>query len=235
MSTFCIALMLFAVQPVAGNQTENQPQAAISQDSPPLADGEIAAAPNRRGKELEETARAALRRWVKIDKTNAPSAAREFLAVFDALKQDTTLPPATRRQLGGQVRNRLVRLAEMISRSNAAKRRNDSPPHLGNVRDAPQVLGQLGGGMNRPGGLGNQNRPAQRGGFGGNPANNFPPDAGEDLVALIQKTIAPASWDINGGPGSIYYWRPGRALVIRASEDVHEQIGGVLGQLHQGQ
>ena len=65
------------------------------------------------------------------------------------------------------------------------------------------------------------------GAFGGQ-ANN---DYGEELVDLIQKTIAPSTWDVNGGLGSIYYWRPCRAMIIRQTGDVHDQIGGVLQQL----
>jgi hypothetical protein len=62
----------------------------------------------------------------------------------------------------------------------------------------------------------------------GSPAQD---DAGPVLVDLIQKTIAPGHWAPQGGPGTIYYWRPGRALIIRASQEAHEQIGDLLRQL----
>jgi len=65
------------------------------------------------------------------------------------------------------------------------------------------------------------------GGSGGAQADDY----GPDLVDLIQRTIAPSTWDVHGGPGSIYYWRPGRALVIRAADDVHDDVGGLLDQL----
>jgi len=68
-------------------------------------------------------------------------------------------------------------------------------------------------------------------GFGiglGGPAQD---DAGPVLVDLIQKTIAPGHWAPQGGPATIYYWRHGRALIIRASQEVHEQIGDLLRQL----
>jgi hypothetical protein len=51
----------------------------------------------------------------------------------------------------------------------------------------------------------------------------------QSLIDLIQQTIAPESWDVNGGKGSIRYWRPGLALVIRNTGEVHEQVGGALG------
>jgi hypothetical protein len=65
-------------------------------------------------------------------------------------------------------------------------------------------------------------------GFG---RNNPGGDNGPALVELIQRTIAPTSWDVNGGPGSIYYWYPGHALVIRQMDSVHEDIDGLLRQL----
>lgn len=53
-------------------------------------------------------------------------------------------------------------------------------------------------------------------------------DYGDDLVRLIQRTIKPDFWDVNGGPGSIYFYRPLNALVIRATSEVHHDLGGAL-------
>jgi hypothetical protein len=53
-----------------------------------------------------------------------------------------------------------------------------------------------------------------------------PQDDGQALVELIQATIAPQSWDVNGGSGSIVYWPAWHVLVVRQTDDVHEQIGG---------
>ena len=68
--------------------------------------------------------------------------------------------------------------------------------------------------------------PAAAGAGGG--AND---DDGQNLVDLIQTTIAPETWDVNGGPGSIYYWRNQHVLVIRATDDVHGFIGELTDQL----
>ena len=46
-------------------------------------------------------------------------------------------------------------------------------------------------------------------------------DYGQMLVELIRQTITPEFWDVNGGPGVIVYYRPGFALVVRATGDVH--------------
>ncbi len=84
-----------------------------------------------------------------------------------------------------------------------------------------------------------QQAPAGAGGFGAgpNPGGNQgagrggPPDNGQALVDLIKRTIAPTTWDDVGGPGSIYYYRPLRVLVIRQTGEVHEKIGGAMGNL----
>ena len=53
-------------------------------------------------------------------------------------------------------------------------------------------------------------------------------DDGEALVELIETVISPDSWEVNGGNGSIVYWANGHALVVRASGEVHHQMGGLL-------
>jgi hypothetical protein len=225
MYPFYVALLLVTTQPAEAKPVPDQPDQLASQYS--------ANTPVRRGKELEEAAHATLRRWAGVHRSRAESAAREFIALFNELKQDTVMANSSRRELGGQVRSRLARLAEMISKNNAENGRDVSPPTLGKAADGPAVLGQMGGGPNRRQGMGNPNHSGPRTASGGSSGNGLPRDAGEELVELIRKTIAPSSWDVNGGLGTIHYWRPGRALVVRASDDVHEQIGGVLGQLHQ--
>ena len=52
-----------------------------------------------------------------------------------------------------------------------------------------------------------------------------------ELIELIQNTIAPDSWDINGGNGSIRYFSLLRVLVVRQTGEVHHQIGAGLSQL----
>jgi hypothetical protein len=54
------------------------------------------------------------------------------------------------------------------------------------------------------------------------------PDNGQALVDLIQRTIHPDFWDVNGGPGTILYYRPLRCLVVRATDEVHGNVGGAV-------
>ncbi len=56
-------------------------------------------------------------------------------------------------------------------------------------------------------------------------------DYGPQLVELIEATISPGTWNINGGPGAIVYYQPLRVLVVSAPDDVQNQIGGVVGRL----
>lgn len=51
------------------------------------------------------------------------------------------------------------------------------------------------------------------------------------LIELIQNTIAPESWEVNGGRGSIRYYSLYHALLVRQTADVHHQLGGGLEQL----
>jgi hypothetical protein len=225
MSAFYIALLLVTGQPAEAKPVEDRLAQPASQYP--------ADVPVRRGKGLEDATRKTLRRWAAVDRSHAEPAAREFIALFNELRQDRSMASSTRRELGGQVRSRLARLADMITKKNVGNAQQDSPPTLGKAADGPTVLSQMGGGGNARQGVGNPNRPGPANASGGNSGSGFPRDAGEELVDLIRKTIAPSSWDVNGGPGTIQYWRPGHALVVRASDDVHEQIGGVVGQLRQ--
>lgn len=51
------------------------------------------------------------------------------------------------------------------------------------------------------------------------------------LIDLIQRTINPPIWDVNGGPASVGYFAPYQALVVRAPGEIHYELGGTLGQL----
>jgi hypothetical protein len=67
--------------------------------------------------------------------------------------------------------------------------------------------------------------------FGG---RAIPPDYGPALVDLIERTINPAFWDVVGGPGTIAYYAPLQCLVVRATSEVHENLGGLVLSLRGG-
>ena len=58
-----------------------------------------------------------------------------------------------------------------------------------------------------------------------------PGDHGRELVDLIERTINPAFWDVQGGPGTIVYYAPLQCLVVRATAEVHGRLGGLVGDL----
>jgi hypothetical protein len=60
-----------------------------------------------------------------------------------------------------------------------------------------------------------------------------PIDYADDLIDLITETISPTHWNVNGGEGSIMFYRPALALVVRASSEVQNNVGGLLGGLRE--
>ena len=107
------------------------------------------------------------------------------------------------------------RLRAIKKRTLAAQRRQKRKPTK--IKVDRKALAQLNQALNGPG-------------ANGNIANQLA-DHGPMLVELIQRTISPKSWDVNGGASTIRYWRPGMALVVRAPEGLHEKVGPVLQQL----
>lgn len=223
MSVVWIAVVALAVPPVEGSHLT-----AVS--SPPAVAEREPLVPPRTGRELRDTVRAAFARWAKPTDKEADLAAREFIALYRELQADDKLAFTQREPLQRKIRTRLSALQQQIKKRIAIQKRlskANRPESVGTAAGRHHVLAQLGGGFGGPGFGGGMMRGGPLGGFG--TANQ---DNGEQLVELIQQTIAPSSWDVNGGAGSIYYWRPGMALVIRNRGEVHNRIGGLLEQLN---
>jgi len=51
------------------------------------------------------------------------------------------------------------------------------------------------------------------------------------LVELIERTLNPQFWDRAGGPGTIVYYAPLQCLVVRATSEMHDKVGGSMGAL----
>lgn len=69
---------------------------------------------------------------------------------------------------------------------------------------------------------------SQAGAFGGGMR-----DYSQDLIDLIERTIAPASWETNGGNGAIVYYPGLMALVVSATTEVHGEVNTVLENLRE--
>jgi hypothetical protein len=237
MSTFWIALAALAVVPDAGSTPADTltPSALVQHES---------LVPRRTGAELRDAVRAAMRRWARPDGKQADLAAREFLVLYDELQADGELSRGQRDELLTKVRSRLQKLAEQIGKRVAVEKRlakTERPESVVAAAANHGVLAQMGpwgppgGFAGRGFGLPGLGGPGPAGGMmGGGPlggGGQFSDDYGPQLVELIQQTIAPQTWDVNGGLGTAYYWRPGRALVIRQTGNVHDQLTDLLEQL----
>ncbi len=53
----------------------------------------------------------------------------------------------------------------------------------------------------------------------------------DTLIATIESTVAPDSWDTVGGPGAIDVFLPVPTLVLAQMQDVHDEIGALLTKL----
>jgi hypothetical protein len=50
----------------------------------------------------------------------------------------------------------------------------------------------------------------------------------QSLIDMILSTVDPESWDVRGGPGTIRYYAPTRALVVRQSQEVQVSLKASL-------
>ena len=128
-----------------------------------------------------------------------------------------------------KLRGRLLRIQQELERDIARQEKRSGQPAAGGISRArladaatkamADQLSLIGYSLGGPGKVFSQ------GGAMG------PPDYGPALVELIQRTIAPGFWDVNGGPGTIVYYAPLRALVVRATGEIHGNLRGALGGL----
>jgi hypothetical protein len=153
---------------------------------------------------------ALLRREATAKTTDERRAAvRQLVEFARDMESATGVAPAERSRAKHRVRARLAQLHRELERPAAAG---------GVRRDRPPLLAQVG--------------PGAGGGPGNPPAPPNPPDHGEDLAELIRQTIAPETWDVNGGNGVIVYFPARRVLVVRQQSEVHWGLADVLDQLH---
>lgn len=132
------------------------------------------------------------------------------------------------RELGQQVRARLVTVKDHVKRRSGQIEKGQAKHPATVAAPDNRVLAQQLPGPAKP-----VNQAANQAAAA--PAatanNGRPADYGPELVALIEATISPDTWNINGGPGAIIYYGPRQAMVVSAPDDVHGEIGGNLGQL----
>ncbi len=217
-----ILVTILAISATPNGTTQEGTAAAALQSAAP--------APQLSGRELSEAAHAAMRHWAKATDQEADTAAKELLGIYRDIQQDTRMARSQRETLRLTVRARLdqlcTQIGKRIAKDKAAAKSNSTVKSVAmdKSKEKNAALAQMG--VPAGGGVG--------GGVGGGTAagQNASADNGQQLVDLIQNTISPKSWDVNGGACSIYYWQPQHAIVVRATGDVHGDISDVLEQLN---
>ncbi len=174
---------------------------------------EGAAASHRGGGDLNRAVREAIRRFDRAGQSSREELVPELVSLYSDLTNDTNLTPRRRSRLVRLVRRRLRETEQALVRrlqgddiadrpgqteAHALRSRSVKPRSHTSVDSSSKpsaVLAQRAGGAQRGG--------AARGAGGvGQPVNS----QGWALVDLIRTTIAPKTWDVNGGKGSIYYY-----------------------------
>ena len=185
-----------------------------------------------------ETSAAMRREAVAQDSAERARAIRALCELHRTLLTDVRYEQVEKlKELRGRVYSRLRRvqadLKRELARTEAAgqSEKNDAATLAAAQEAAEQDQAALAAADSLAGSLAVLNAtaggPQALVGFGGRGVQ----DNGQALVDLIERTINPAFWDTNGGPGAIVYFQPLQCLVVRASGDVHERLGGVVGGL----
>lgn len=153
----------------------------------------------------------------RSDRTEQLQSGLTLLGTLQELNSDPRLSRS--KSLQTARKKLMVRLRQIQKRTEADIRRRKRKPQQ--IVVDQEVLAQL----NQAAGINAAAAPP-------NAANgNANQDYGTLLVNLIQRTISPNSWDANGGLSSIQYYRPSRALVVRAPQAVHDDLSPLLIQL----
>jgi len=209
-------------------------------------------------KEFRGQVRNALQESLRVSTENREVIVHRLVDLYSQVATNHAVSERERQQMQAQIASRLKRVSVIISRQMAIEAtRRDAEPAVN--ADAPtdaklagaakmprdrEILAQQFVAPRRPlagaflnGAVGPRAGFAQgaRAGFGANGpiAAAQPPDNGQALVDLIQRTIEPPSWDVNGGPGSIVYFAPSRVLVVRQRSEIHQQLQDVVPGLRQ--
>jgi len=96
----------------------------------------------------------------------------------------------------------------------------------------PNIMAQMTGGV---AGMGDGNASTMPLGFGPGGAGGGVMADFDSLITLITTTVQPDTWEDVGGPGTVAEFETNLSLVIRQTEEVHEEIVDLLEQLRRMQ
>lgn len=145
------------------------------------------------------------------------AAAYDMAYLFVLIQLDPRLPDSpTLAEFQSRLRSRLMKIKQDVQRDLDRQRRTGGEPATASAQNSQTAESQD---------TSQDDRDSKAGALGGGAG---PPDWGPGLVELIERTIAPEFWDVNGGPGTIYYYYPLKVLVVRATSEIHHRVGGAL-------
>lgn len=231
MNAWVLLLGVFVTQTESGRVEAKLPPATTAQEG--RVDGE-----SRTFHQIDQSILAALRRSQESQTLHEKAAAiydlvdlhREIVgdrrfAESDVLKQYRMRVSSRLLSFRNELTRDIRNASRNAGRKTARPREQSVSEEIGDtIADQFSLIGYSLGGpvsMMTPRG---QTRAGQ---FGGAAQS----DLGQSLVDLIQRTIRPEFWDVNGGPGTILYYEAWHCLVVRATSEVHTQLGGLTGQL----
>ena len=206
---FCVVLSALGMSP---------PSEARSSDPGPAEPRSFA--------EIDDDIREALRAEATADNVrDRGDAIHRMAQIYREILEDPRLATSdTLKKYKAKLWSRMTRVKEDLQRQIDREDARRDPEQLAAVEAASRSLADQMSLMNYTMG-----GPAyvfeQSGGAMGGGAVT---DHGQELIELIERTIKPDFWDTAGGPGSIFYFRPLMALVVSATSEVHDNVGGLL-------
>jgi hypothetical protein len=163
------------------------------------------------------------------------AAVHQLLTLYRELEASTQFSESAQKQLSGLVRNRLQRIQRALQKDAEQPVDRpapaDSPPQRAILAQIPGIrAGQNPLPAPAAGILPAQRAAGNRAG-GVNALNAATARNAENLIELIETTIAPKSWQSVGGHGTIMYFSPSQVLVVRQTDGVHAQVGAAIQNL----
>lgn len=141
-----------------------------------------------------------------------------LLGMYRQLSVISGLPKSELKRLRETTAQRLIAMHGVLNRRESARKRNEDKSATSRVNERLLASGAAGS-------------TPELTSLGATEAENA-----QALIALIENTVDPDSWQSRGGNGrAIYIGGRIKALVIRQTDEVHEQIGGTLGTLRRAQ
>ena len=168
---------------------------------------------------MKQKIRNALKQEAKTSREDFQSEAHtaaivQLINVYREVKQNTRMTPAERKSWTAYAQARLENVKRRLKLAEKKdKQQKDKANGPKNLKPKVKVLAQFpGAGLNAP----NEKKAD---------------DEGKSLVELIENTIAPDSWESNGGEGRIIYYPILKVIVVYNSDGVHGQVGNLADQL----